>query len=465
MKFKIDKLDIYIRSIYILLLSVSFMLREKMSFIYTILMFIVIVDLIYIFIKTYRENNYDFKLIGLIFLFLFTHFITAVLNYENNLFKNLMEIPFMFSYIFIFLIYYKSNIDKLFTIYAYFIEIISFIVSTITFLIISSRIVIIFKAKNNHEYFWGVFKERVWPLLNPNTMVIICYISIVLALVLINRNKLKKNLFLKFNIILQFIFLLLQQSRAGFLSFFIMGVLYILYVYEKDISIYKKIINIKLFLLIFISLIFVVNLGVNSILNSDLYKVNTIVKLNKYIDKKKNITEKKQVVVSKKNDNAKYDIDIKKKEVKTDRVRVSFNDFTTNGRSNIWRIAIKMTSNKLFFGYGLKNVEQNYKKFYSKDVVKESLSNLNFHNIFISVLVVGGITNLIIFTLIICYLSYKFILYLKHGKEYDIKLIILLFFGIMLCQLFESIVLYTVSFVSVLFWSIVGYIMYSINDK
>lgn len=80
-------------------------------------------------------------------------------------------------------------------------------------------------------------------------------------------------------------------------------------------------------------------------------------------------------------------------------------------------------------------------------IKKFDLKGGNFHNILVTVYVSGGIINLGAFLLIILYMSYKFLRYLVQGGSSYTKLCISLYFGILFGQLFESIILYSTSFI------------------
>ncbi len=441
MERKIDKISLLIKFIYMNMFIVSFAFYEKMHLFYKMFTILVVIDLVYLFIKNYRKKEYDFKLIMLISLFMFTHFITALANYNENFFGNIIEIIFMFSYCLLTIIYDKNNIEKLFKMNVYFINVFTFIIPISTLFVLINKYNFILEVTEEKRYMFGIFRGRVWPLINPNTMAALSYISIILSIILILRQN-KKNIFLKINVLTQFIFFSLQQSRGAMLSCSVMIVLYLLFI-KKENLIYKKIIKAPIFILIFLFLVFSINMLFNIILNSYEAEKGFVI----YKDNYSNSYVMKELEENNREEN---------------KMKIRFNDSTTNGRYEIWQGALKMISNKTIFGYGVRNIEKNYIGGLNKQIVH----NANFHNIYLNVLVSGGILNLIVFLVIVSYFIYKFLYYLIFGKSNDIKIVLLLFFGILTSEFFESTILYVTSYLNIFFWFITGYGLYLCNkDK
>ena len=130
---------------------------------------------------------------------------------------------------------------------------------------------------------------------------------------------------------------------------------------------------------------------------------------------------------------------------------------TPSGRTYIWKNAIKMGSAKPLFGYGVRNVTDYYTEYFSKFEIQNSLIGGNFHNIFVTIFVSSGLLGLSSFILIIAYVSFRFVSYLIKSKRNSEKLVMILFFGILFGQLFESQIMYSTNFINIIFWLVVGY--------
>ena len=107
---------------------------------------------------------------------------------------------------------------------------------------------------------------------------------------------------------------------------------------------------------------------------------------------------------------------------------------TPSGRTYIWKNAIKMGSTKPIFGIGG-----------------------NFHNIFVTIFVSSGVLGLVSFLLVLAYVIKRFLTYLIVSKKNTDKLIMILFFGILFGQLFESQIMYSTNFINIIFWLAIGY--------
>ena len=116
-----------------------------------------------------------------------------------------------------------------------------------------------------------------------------------------------------------------------------------------------------------------------------------------------------------------------------------------------------MGSAKPIFGYGVRNVPDYYTEYFSKFEIQNSLIGGNFHNIFVTIFVSSGILGLLSFILILGYVIKRFLTYLIDSKKNTDKLIMILFFGILFGQLFESQIMYSTNFINIIFWLAIGY--------
>ena len=116
-----------------------------------------------------------------------------------------------------------------------------------------------------------------------------------------------------------------------------------------------------------------------------------------------------------------------------------------------------MASKKPIFGYGVRNFPDYYSEYFSKYEIQNSLIGGNFHNIFITVFVSTGIVGLVAFMMLLGYIIQRFVRYLFISKKNSDKLVMILFFGMLLGQLFESQIMYSTNFINIMFWFVAGY--------
>ncbi len=460
----VNTLELYIRLTYLVMFIVSFMFYQKLSSVYKIFTILVVIDLAFLLFKNYRKKYYDSKLVLLLMMLLFTHFITAIVNYHENFFGNMVEIVFMFSYCFIGLIYNENTVDKIFKMYSYFIQGATFVISVIVTIFLAMNVTIVLSITENKQYFLGIIRGRIWPLLNPNSMAGFSYTAIVLALILINMKKNKRHVFLKINIFLQFVFLSIVQSRGAFLTCSVMIILYVLFVSERYKVWYKKLIQASLSLIVFVGLIFLINVGASIALSNTLVDSSKTIYVDNNLnyetfDSKKRVNSSK--IASVNNKKIKNQPFNEKGKHKNKQLQMRLNNTESSGRVYIWKKAFVMIKDKPLFGYGVRNIQSHFPKGLDETIIH----NLNFHNIFLNVWVSAGLLSLLVFIIVLVYLSIRFLKYLMRGQDLNAKLIILLFFGMLAGQFFESSILYVTSFFNIFFWFVAGYGMYLINKK
>ena len=72
------------------------------------------------------------------------------------------------------------------------------------------------------------------------------------------------------------------------------------------------------------------------------------------------------------------------------------------------------------------------------------------------VFVSSGIVGLIAFMMLLGYIIQRFVRYLFISKKNSDKLVMILFFGMLLGQLFESQIMYSTNFINIMFWFVAG---------
>lgn len=439
----IERFELYFKFTYILItiFSMSSLLYQKVGTLYKVFTVLNIVLLLLVFLKNYKSKFWDRKYIGLIGLLLITQMITTIIHYRQNLIGNVIEVAFVFSYCMLAAISNPKIQDRLFTYVTYAVQVISFLSAAFLMFLIISRTTFFWHISAKQQYFYGAAEGRIWGLVNPNAVAIFSYISIITAILFILKHRQKNHVLFKINIVIQLIQFSTQQSRGAILSGLLMIVLYALFVsYEKRL--YGRLIKAVVYSLVFLGIVFGTNQLVNEYFNHfEVQEVHLNKDLQVYTPKTKTPTTKGK------------------------KLAIRLAESTPSGRTEIWRNAFRMGMSRPFTGYGIRNISQHFKKFFSTYLINNSLNGGSFHNIFMTVFVSGGFLGLAAFLLLIGYLALSFLRYLLKGRDNYIKLAIIMFFGILSGQMFESTILYSTNFINFFFWLLSGYTLYLIKKE
>lgn len=434
-----------------------------------------------VFIFNYFYNKkYTFKSTDyLMGIFLIIAFIGCLVNYKNNLITNVISVSYLFIQTILMLSYTKSKdfdttIKKQKAIYNV-ITALTFLASIVSLLIFLLNIKISY-ASGFQQILYGVFEGRLYGIQgNPNSLGQFGLISIWMSVMIITINNYynkKGNKWLMINIIIQFICLVLSNSRSSILglaiSLFIYCIFMLAFSYKKKETIFKiifeKFLNIS-FKLVLIS-ISVVCFGIFSKMVM-LWGANSINKLNLDFDFNLKIENSTQVT-----DDNKL---ISKDEIAVDR---EYNNAdSSNGRFELWSAGLKVFIQHPLFGVGTKNINEHANKYLSTNTITitPKLSE-NMHNIFIQVLVAHGIIAFIIFVGYIIINIYKIVIHLLKYKcndnlknELIFKLVLVNFViisALLVINLFDSNILYFCSvFFTFVFWNGISNINELIEQK
>ena len=409
------------------ILSMSSLIYKVANPIYKGLSALVFVFILVSLLGGFKKIKADVKFLILFGLVAGSHLLSALVNRSGNFLGNITEVIFMVTYILLFVMLEAKQLQKVFQMTAITVQVISFLSALFALILFFARVLILFKV-GDRSYSYGVLNGRVWGIVNPNASAIFTYISIVLALYLIHQGH-KYSVYFKINIIIQVIYFALMQSRGALLSLLLMIGLYFAFVARGNIV--KRLIS---FLTVAI-LVFGTNVGISFA-------------ASKYI------TSSRATVfnfdkTTKISDNASSSSEVANE--------LHLIETTPSGRTNIWKNALKMGSVKPVFGYGVRNVPNYYSQYFSKYEIQNSLIGGNFHNIFITVFVSSGIVGLVVFMMLLGYIIQRFVRYLFISKKNSDKLVMILFFGMLLGQLFESQIMYSTNFINIMFWFVAGY--------
>ena len=425
--FEKSKLWIAYLFVFISILSMSSLVYKIANPLYKGLSAIVVLYICYTLLFKWKKITVDRKFLSLFGLLAGSHLLSAILNRSGHLIGNVIEILFMVTYILLFTMLESGQLKKLFDWIAYTIQLVSFSSAIFAFGLLVSRVLILFKI-GQQSYYYGVMNGRLWGIVNPNASAIFSYISIVLAMYLIHKGS-KYSVYLKLNNVIQLVYFATMQSRGALLSLVLMIGFYSFFINRGKLA--------KRFLIFIVSALLVsaANIGLSYV--TSVYITSgkaTVLDLNKG----QSYAETDSSVIKKTGE-------------------LHLIETTPSGRTYIWKNAIKMGSAKPIFGYGVRNVPDYYTKYFSKFEIQNSLIGGNFHNILVTIFVSSGILGLVSFLLILGYIFKRFLTYLIVSKKNSEKLIMILFFGILFGQLFESQIMYSTNFINIIFWLIIGY--------
>ena len=425
--FEKSKLWVSYLFVFISILSMSSLVYKIANPLYKGLSAIVLFYICYTLLFKWKKIIVDRKFLSLFGLLAGSHLLSAIFNRSGHLIGNVIEILFMVTYILLFTMLESGQLKKLFDWISYTIQIISFSSAIFAFTLLVSKVLILFKI-GQQSYYYGVMNGRLWGIVNPNASAIFSYISIVLAMYLIHKGS-KYSVYLKLNNVIQLIYFATMQSRGALLSLVLMIGFYSFFINRGKLA--------KRFLIFIVSALLVsaTNIGLSYVTSIYISSGKaTVLDLNKG----QSYAETDSSVIKKTGE-------------------LHLIETTPSGRTYIWKNAIKMGSAKPIFGYGVRNVPDYYTKYFSKFEIQNSLIGGNFHNILVTIFVSSGILGLVSFLLLLGYIIKRFLTYLIVSKKNSEKLIMILFFGILFGQLFESQIMYSTNFINIIFWLIIGY--------
>ena len=425
--FEKSKLWISYLFVFISILSMSSLVYKIANPLYKGLSAIVLFYICYTLLFKWKKIIVDRKFLSLFGLLAGSHLLSAIFNRSGHLIGNVIEILFMVTYVLLFTMLESGQLKKLFDWIAYTVQIVSFSSAIFAFTLLVSKVLILFKI-GQQSYYYGVMNGRLWGIVNPNASAIFSYISIILAMYLIHKGS-KYSIYLKLNNVIQLVYFATMQSRGALLSLVLMIGLYSFFINRGKLA--------KRFLtfIVVALLVSVANIGLSYVTSIYISSGKaTVLDLNKG----QSYAETDSSVIKKTGE-------------------LHLIETTPSGRTYIWKNAIKMGSAKPIFGYGVRNVPDYYTKYFSKFEIQNSLIGGNFHNIFVTIFVSSGILGLVSFLLLLGYIIKRFLTYLIVSKKNSEKLIMILFFGILFGQLFESQIMYSTNFINIIFWLIIGY--------
>lgn len=395
--------------------------------------------------KKLRLKKCDFALIAMLCF----AFLSTIINYKNNLYANLIVVIYMAIQAAFMLLYdnKKTRADLMSELkkYAVCVLILTFIcaVASIAIYLLDIKMSI-----NNgyQEVLIGAFEGRLWSIYgNPNTLGHFSLISIIFSFILLELNKLEEKKghkkLIYTNILVQWICLLLSNSRSTLVAGVISVVIYAAFSYalknkSKDLSIKQYLLKNKIKTLGNVVVTIIVVALLSTALKYSMPVISSAFNFIKLDDTISFGTAKESV---ERQNNGSAD--------------------SSNGRFEIWKAGLNVFKQYPMFGVGMKNVNEMANKYMLPETVEITPKmSENMHNVYLQVLVSHGIFAAILFIGYLAIVIIKALKYLFNNVNDKLYKLVLYYFLLMtsICtiNLFDSNLLYFFSlFIVPIFWT------------
>lgn len=406
--------------------------------------------------KTYYKSRYSKILIVYMIIF----FIGILINYKNNLIGNIKT--FAYTGFFLFVVYsYKNAFEKrstqkeLYNINS----IIIIISSIVSFASLLTFIFFIqFTYNNVPQGFVYPNSPALWGFYgNPNSGGMVAVISIIATTFNIylyknlkdKSSSLARKIYYYLNIIVQFLYLILCNSRGAvvsLLAFIIFATFYLSFIFFKED---KKMANIKsivISLLLTCIISFVYTTTIPTLKKG-------LAHIPKTIDKLINSENSNVGIIETESNDEVIELD-----------RNIESGHVSTGRAEIWTYGLNTLKLNPLLGHGPDNIGLAKQKIYPNDKSRYMVTN-NMHNGYLQILLSNGILGFIAFALFIILIVKDTLISLFSTKiTSDKSSCILLFFitGLILSiavnGLFENVILLTQSYITTVLWIYLSYL-------
>lgn len=389
----------------------------------------------FLFKRHILKNKYGLLIIS----FCFANYISVIVNYTDRFFNGVVTMVYVSIFLFLFFFAFRwkdmsiNEIEKWLDKVVNLIILFSFITAIIGLIMFSFNIVGVHQVGDSINYY-GMRHNRLWGLYNANTAVSICLMSIACSLYKIQS---KKSNFLCINLVIQYIYLVLTQSRTGWILIIGFSSLYAIFIVCLPV-IKKKEEKKKLLTtaVVCITVIFCLAISAGIVKKIVIVVPKTIDKIEKIITHG-NYSEKENISLE-----------------RIDQEKITEED-VINGRGELWRAGFAIVKQHPIFGIGCENVVVVAEKYLSTDRY-ENLVKGGFHNSYIGILASSGFVGFGIFVVLISMLCWDGFRYLFRGDNKKYMVIIMLLFTMMTNELMEARWLYNTSFINIVFWVLSG---------
>ena len=455
--FLFNKVNLVYFSITIMMLSTVTMLSPFTTELNIVILLWGGIYFIYDIITKRSCINSKYKVYLIIYMIIF--FISIILNIENNLIDNLKT--FVYTGFFLFVLYSydtKKELHNTQKELVNFNNIVIFISSITSFIAIIMFILLIqFTYNDIPQGFIYPDSPALWGLYsNPNSGGMIATLSIILTIVniylykILNTKTISKTKFSYyiFNIVTQWLYLVLCNSRGAVLSLLatiLFGVFYkYFYKFKEKFNIIKSII-------ISLLISFIVFFGYNIFLS---ISKSTLAYIPKYVEE---LTSTNNVNTPNSDIEINLDREIKSGHIST-------------GRAEIWSYGLNTLKFNPLFGHGPGNIGLAKQKLYPNDTSKYVITN-NMHNGYIQILLSNGILGVIFFGIFMILIAKDSLIAIlnhnininKNHKE-TIVLILAPILAIAVNGMFENVILLTQSYITTILWTCMGYLSLCLSN-
>jgi hypothetical protein len=426
------------------------------------------------------KNLFSSKRIFLLIAYLVLYGVSILINHSVMFSKNLSEWCYMALF---FLLFTQCDPRKDERAIIHEIQIllhlligVSFLFAVISFYTFANQISYAFQNSDvrGDIIYFGMAKDRLWGLSNPNVGGMLGCFSIAASLwiLLTKSNQSRKhpkgwNAFFIMNIILQYACLTLMQSRASLITFSIfLGLFMGFWYFAKNSSSAHKSHSLKLKAAVICVAFLLLPIVLEKPVRSTLYfipkTVNSVRVASQEAQKK---TESVEVSSQAPASSAPSQSDGNTKAAKN--LQTERNDTTLesrggilNGRLDLWQAGLKVFLQHPFFGVTREGIYQCSVPYITLKWLESSLHGAGLHNGYLMVLVSSGIFGFVILGI---YVISVLVTLFKKIRRSDgfIKLLLsfflILMIAILVHEMVESHIMYRVTYFVVFFWSMVGY--------
>ncbi|MBS5938023.1 O-antigen ligase family protein [Clostridium sp.] len=405
--------------------------------------------------KTCLKSKYKFFLI----LYMIIFSIGIILNIKNNPVDNIKT--FVYTGFFLFVLYSYDSNKEVVTVQKEIKNInniVIFISSITSFVAIIMFVFLIeFTFNDIPQGFVYPKSPALWGLYaNPNSGGMVATLSIILTIVNIYLCKLyesqklsmaKKSYYI-FNIIIQWLYLILCNSRGAVVSL-LSVIMFLIFIksYNKFITKLNLLKTLIISLIICCIAMFGYNISI-SVSKNILSYIPTFVE---------NIKEDNTNSGQSGNNEITLEREIK-------------NGHISTGRAEIWSYGLNTLKFSPLFGHGPGNIGLAKQKLYPSDTSKYVITN-NMHNGYIQILLSNGVLGLLFFGVFMLLIAKDSLVALFNSKmnidrTEKIYLILILspILAIAVNGMFENVILLTQSYITTILWIYMGYLGLYLNN-
>ena len=304
------------------------------------------------------------------------------------------------------------------------------------------------------SYVYGMRENRLWGLYNPNSGVVLNYVSIILT-ILLSKNKLRTKIFSWVNIVLQILCFILTQSRGGWVCLIIYIVIYSFFIKRYNFNKTNQALKWCYKAVVTAAICIGVIIGGNLIKTGLGYVPLAIERV--MTTEEGNVSEKDKILHSKEDNISSHLERLDKKEKNLESI--------STGRSDLWEMGLKAYAESPIFGVGYRSIDDVLQKQMSEGAYSNSGGG-GLHNVYITVLVSCGTIGFILFAVYLICILKKILLGLFNPNISTYGKCMITFIPVWLVgELVESRIVLGMNFQAIIFWIMIGYVGYYTKER